>query len=347
MIINTPVEKEPAKLLCTEGQIRYKGERVEFGTLPEYISNGSVGIDDMVYLDGNLYVLAHSGGKINNAYRLILYKYDKTSWTEVEVHNSAGIFTNCVLQIYSSAIIIISAYDTYSSSTYAMLWSLNTSTFKATNIGKRGNAIPVIAKNESDEEIYWLLICPNGSTTMLYRVTGNSASTLMNIPSIASTYQPYGAYIDKNDGRIVVGTTNNGSNYLFRVDKDSGYTTMHNRSVGYNAYKMSKYIKNELYQINSSTYKELCVNEVGVCQADAFTEYDNSILIFCTDQKDASNNKDKYFKKIKPYKILYAYAKQGDILQCGDSFAISDNLEAIDNGYIVTETGNVEIGLYL
>ena len=47
------------------------------------------------------------------------------------------------------------------------------------------------------------------------------------------------------------------------------------------------------------------------------------------------------------YRVATSYAKKGNKIYLADnSFAISDNLEEIDNGYLITADGEVKIGIY-
>ena len=75
--------------------------------------------------------------------------------------------------------------------------------------------------------------------------------------------------------------------------------------------------------------------------------FGNYIAIAPLDDKFIALNYDYNFIEFKAYRKATSYAPKGTKIYLTDnSFAISDNLEEIDNGYLVTESGEVKLGIY-
>jgi hypothetical protein len=91
--------------------------------------------------------------------------------------------------------------------------------------------------------------------------------------------------------------------------------------------------QHSLYESGRDTLKVVPLTD----NIRACCEYNNSLY---------GMYNDGYFYKIRPYKIATSYATKGTKIISPNSFTISDNLEAIDNGFLVTESGEIKIGIY-
>ena len=97
--MNMPIDKGSKSLIGVNGKINYVGERLDFGELPTALTSTSFKVQEMAYLNGNVYVLTTTTSKFDGYHWLYVYKYDGTSWIECQIAKESSSFSNFTLQI--------------------------------------------------------------------------------------------------------------------------------------------------------------------------------------------------------------------------------------------------------
>lgn len=351
------LENRPTTLLCAESEVLFKEVECEI-SLPSAIANDYTNyvyrMRDMLYYDGKLYLLI-----INNSEKLILYVYDGASWTSVELLASGGGGAYATIQELNGGI-----YISYSSNkSYWMLCKYeNGAIVEISKISESIDLTSYLVKDYENNILYWIRAMKNSNNNYPCYYQSFDGNTLGNIVQCYSgNYLTlYGAHIQNNKLQFL--TMNGSSNYsIIETSLTDGSRPSYYNYIQFDAttskrYGITKNIKGVLLSCpfdqnsdffiyrNNVSYKGITdIFRSGV----AFTECDDGMMLIDVSYKLGVTSKYMTLKKFKTYKKLYTYGKSGDILQCGDSFAISDNLEPIENGYRVTADGNVEIGVYL
>jgi hypothetical protein len=340
MIINTPVEKEVKSLLCTQSEVRSE----EFDCdIPMLSLASGENVKDMLCHDGKIYCLVSK----NSDYSLHLYIYDGGSWTTKHIYsgkNNASV-ANSTLQELNGEIYFSYSYR-YEFSKLCRYKNGSIETIKTVSTTLTNQMMRCcLAKDYDENMLYWVRSTyhnasnPQSLTSYYQSFDGTTLGTEIAW-YYATKMQVEGAYV--KNGKLYISCYI--SSYSTReVDLSNGQGESF---MPPQEFRKSLKINDEFIDMYSAT---LFHNSTPIHTAIQYDIFEDGLLVieYRMTASTSGNSGVYLFKKIKLYRKLQTYAKKGDILQCGDSFAISDNLEAIDNGYIVTETGNVEIGLYL
>lgn len=367
------LENRPTTLLCTESDLYYKEVDCDI-SLPSAISINYNNVDspnayniwDILYHDGKIYMLS-----CHNANLVELHIYDGGTWSKIQVDSDTSIWTQYSkwgnLQELNGEVYFayVKPYKYYRFCKYE-----NGSITEISNITNTSDTRSYLVKDYENNNLYWIRTLYGSSNADNYYQKYNGKSLGSEVVWYSGPrVSMFGAYIKNNKLYIMAnyGYYNSGSSSNSYTGFIEVNLTNTNATIRYmtasvkdmtSDYLMgiTKKIRGEYLSIAYyNTYNFNIYRNAGtptglteiICSGMAFTEYEDGVLICDVTRKIQTASYFKSLKKIKLYKKLYTYGKSGDILQCGDSFAISDNLEPIENGYRVTADGNVEIGLYL
>ena len=311
-------------------------------TYTNFVDVANMGyVKDMAIFDDNKLSFMFWNG---NACRRL--EYDGTSWVS---HTISDFGTSvCIDNMYyhegyyyivyhaSGSGMYIKKYDTATNKTASGFSDISISYY---NYG--------LSVNKIDDE----LIIANSSDTVIYL-------TIINLKNWSKTTYSVNAWGNKI--YLLDVSKLDGNTYCFKCRLQSGVTGLsftYNKSTGIkNAPVMAipyaytsvpvKVIFNNgsKYYSKPQTDRSIIINRGINCEAlplsheiVSICEHNGEIYALAT---------DKYFYKIEVYKKATSYATQGTKILSNNSFAISDNLEAIDNGFLVTADGEVTIGIY-
>jgi hypothetical protein len=376
MIINNVKTGKPANLLCTESELLFKEVECDI-SLPSAIAsnytviNGvnSYNIWDILYYDGKVYMLTcHNGSKLE------LHIYDGGTWSSVIVESLSSSDWNQYYKYGSFQELNGEIYFAYvrEKNSYKLCKYENGAITEINKVTSSNNIRCHLIKDYENNILYWVRSVYDSSGNNYNYYQSFDGETLGNsiLWFYGSQVYLHGAYIKNN--RLYIGAKcvaygsgsgTSASVKIFEVNLTN--TSDEIRYTSYNiigesdnySFGLTKKIRDEYLSVpyNYSAHHYIYQN-IGsttgfgsiLCGGIAFAEYEDGILICDVKQKNSSTNQYKSLKKIKLYKKLYTYAKRGDILQVGEAFAITDNLQQVDeHTYEVTADGKVEIGLYL
>lgn len=359
MILNITDNKILRNLSFTESEIYVKELELNI-SLPydftkDYVNDYEV--FDILWFNNKLHMLVYRA----STYSLRLHIYDNNEWqiVEIETATSAKAISNGNMQEFNGDIYIAYARN----SQHCRLVKYKDSVF--TEIKKENMSTTCyvyLVKDYDNNKLYWVRNSYNSSETSYsyyYSYDGVTVGSPI-LWSYAKGVELQGAYV-KNNKLYIAYSKYTGSTYEYYIDEFNLTETDDNlRYCRFNIYGskdtrtfgLTKRINNEYLSLNAYTvHRFLCQNNGNlnmICPAIAFTEADDGIILYWMNQRVNNENTYKALTKVKLYKILRGYAYKNDVIQCGESFSISDNLESIDDySYKVTEDGYVQIGVYI
>ena len=336
--VDTLLAKPDNSILWNISDEIYREETNLGISMPSDIGSTISDILDILYLNENIYLLAK-----NSSGHIVLYKYSGGSWTSCSTNiyvNSNGVSQ---MQELNGEIYITFSND---SSQFCRLIKYNDSTNTFTTIKNQSTSTGiytgVLYKNKEDNKLYWFLLQvynnTNTYTLGYYTYDGTNLSSLVTTSySVAGAYV-VGAYVKQNIAYVKIQVSSTYTTVLIDLINKS-YSTY---SISYEIKRCSNvrlindklYIagNNILYEIVNGDEKRVLMNVL------VNTNYNNSLLIV---------NSNKKFKEVKLYKIATSYATKDTVIHLyGNHKPLTDNLQAIDNGYKVTQSGEIKVALY-
>ena len=194
-----------------------------------------------------------------------------------------------------------------------------------------------LTKDNDNNKLYFIWVGSYSTSTYSIMYTtydGISLGDEVTLSGKSSDNTMYNAYII--DDILYLSMKRGGSNVLTKYDINTR-SALGSNSTGrlYSVYNKDEklYVSSStLYKVNNGEYlTTLNVLVRAIC------DYGNDTIMATT---------AGVFSKFKLYKKATSYATKGAKIYTPNSFAISDNLEPIDNGYRVTADGEVKIGIY-
>ena len=354
MIMNMPVVENKSVLWNIDNKVY--SELTYINDVDNIASTYSVCyLKDILYYDDKIYVAIAAD---KNAY---LYMNGGSGWerlAQVTTNNYVDESASRINLLGFKGQIIISV-NPYTASYVSGLYKYADEKVTAlkTQGGSNGTrATCSVCKTEDGEKLYWLVqtvgtASGTKDTTYSfypYKYDGTTLTSISHSVSAMASQHNYGAMVF--DGKLYVlmysGNTSNDYYRIFDISNDT-FTYMTNISTNFFHSINSSYNKNgkvyclgdayyDIYEIATSvtTPNPLCTDILYMTPYD-----DNTLLV--VPRFEATK-----IKKLKLYKIATSYATKGTKILSNNSFAISDNLQATDDGYIVTESGEVKIGIY-
>ena len=345
------LERRATSLLCADSDVFFKEVECDVPLAP-VVANDTGNyyiVLDILYYDNKFYILVH----YKSSSRLHLFVHNGTGWESITILTESSTTINEVANLQELNGVIYIAYTKNAS-----FWA----------IAKYENGTVVTVQSESTTNMNYGYLAKDYDNNMLYWV---QSSTYSN-NNIYCTYQSFdgvnlgekvnwyygsgvelkGAYVKNNLLYITMNVGNN--KYIIETNLTDVSANLRYRITSDTIRpKVTKKIRGEYISTSFDQNTFIFRNNLGMglvnelCSGTAFTGCDDGLLIVDLTQSVNASAQHKRLKKLKLYKILRTYGKKGDALQCGDSFAISDNLEPIENGYRVTADGEVQIGVYL
>ncbi len=318
-----------------------------FLTLPEKAS-----WIDSIELNGVLHVFIVVYGTSTQKH----YKYENGEWTYICDLPSDIILQNTAKHsafvVYRGEI-YAGIYKQYSTSNYQIQlykFNNNTMTWTLTTIGNLpGSSAYLLFKNipcvYNDLLIVGVSYSVNSYTYASIFAFDGTTRTDLNITTSISGNNKVDTYfrdLEMSGDNLILALSD--SHYIVDMTASSkSFVAISETSVGVHLKK----IKDETYSITGTITRKIDKNTLWLLRYELLKnvynlfEYENKILYF-----NVLNDNCTDICEIILYKIATSYAPKGTKIYLSDnSFAISDNLEKIDNGYLVTADGEIKIGI--
>lgn len=332
MIMNMPTVEDKNLLWNISDEIYRELTELDIpmpSNLGSYIFN-------IFYYDEKIYLV----GSVYSTDFLTLFIYENGEWTSKTFWSEKVTSANVTMEELNGDIYIAL---NYSSSPYGFLKKYSNSNKTLTTITDKSTSYSFALAKDIEKNILYIARLANGSSQNLAIATHNGA-TLSNYTTTSGKFDSAcitSAFLHKDILNI-----NMKNGYLYLCDVSKGVSSdMYinaNGQVGIitsvctNKNKKYMTISSRLNMYNNYSVKLLDIEETWL------TSYKDSLLTIMNTSRYA-----KVFYELKLYKIATTYAPKGTKIYLTDnSFAISDNLEPTDNGYIVTADGEVKIGIY-
>ena len=289
-------------------------------------------IFNIFYYDEKIYLVGTGG----SSDYLSLFIYESGEWTRKTFWSEKVTVAYVTMEELNGDIYIALNYG---STPNGFLKKYSNSNKALTTITDKSASYSFALAKDVEKNILYIARLPYGSSQKVSIATHNgttiSSYTTINATSYSNT-SILSAFLIDNILHLSLS-----GNYLNIFDI-SDFTFLGGNGDGelgfirsVCTYKNIKYmtINNQLYNFKNYNAKRLDVKKTWI------TNYKGSFLTMYTDTKT--------FNELKLYKVATSYATKGTKIYLADnSFAISDNLEPTDNGYIVTADGEVKIGIY-
>ena len=301
---------------------------------------------EMLYYDGKIYISSYGSSGA------LLHIYDGESWSSIQVWSGTSgwnITTSRIeLEEFKGDIYISIQPGTGGQALILLKYDVNTKTASQVNVVSWESGIQIsgsLCKNKEGTMLYWVGIKNKSGSQQLQLTTYDDSGSKTYNPLHQASMTIKGAYVDEDDRLCVLCAISGVYAYYVFSNED-----LNSQLLGKNNYTSlleithSRYISNRLYCINDIAC-ELHEVQYGLnsnCVHNQYfkgiSEYENGEVLLL----EASN----VIYRAKRYREATSYAPKGTKIISTNSFAISDNLEAIDNGFLVTESGEVKIGIY-
>jgi hypothetical protein len=301
----------------------------------------SSNIFDLIAVNNKIYVVYGAGSK------LYIMSYNGETWgDDLKIVDTA--YSNAQLAELNGQVYVL--YHTTGANGSVVLYKYddesNTVTLITSKSHPTSSSAEVFAKLCKDEKNNLLYVVWSGryqSTAYSLVYFTYDGATMSSVMKSNSTYVQailYGAIVI--DG-IIYGDmrTNSSAPYYFsRITCDTTNNAVYNSANEENwqpAY--TKIINEKIYSCNNNILFARPNFDKCQCLFD--------VKNICAYQDGFISFGSYGVKKLNLYKIATSYATKGTKIYLTDnSFAMSDNLEPIDNGYLVTADGEVKIGIY-
>lgn len=307
--------------------------------IPEQNVDSSVTIDnfdDIAFYDDKVILCAYYSS------RNTLFIYDGSTWS-VKIINSINspyfkrmLYYNGFIYLYTknstSFVVAKTNINTLNSES---IFSYSNGNYNSGDILIHNNILYIVCKTTSYyltiEEIN-LIGGTNKTTEKIYYADFNTADKVI------------GLFIKNNLLYIYL------SSGIYTVINLENYTTigtfrsLFNISNNDYIYPKILNIYGNMYYFSRSSGLLCKSNDYSVCQNDVLNNfvcaYNNEIYTY-------NSLGSVPFYKLKPYRVATSYATKGTKIYLPNTHKpLTDNLQAIDNGYEVTESGEVKIKLY-
>ena len=298
-------------------------------------------VHDILYYNNKIYMLLTKG---TTYYYLNLYIYDGGQWSEVSVNstNTKGYLDGYLQELNGNIYVAQQSNSQYVSLNKYTEGSGLTNIVKPGATSSSYSTNCTLVKDYKNNILYFLyasIVSSNSQPIYYYTYDGTSLSEKKQINVSYSQPKLLGSFI--NNEKLYISMSGGGASRTIIYDLNNN-NILETTRVYLGKLTNTSEINDNIYFCNDLNMLQKIDNGMGEetisTDITGFSEYNGSFLIL--------TYSNKVFKELKLYKTATSYATKGTKIYFSNAFAISDNLQAIDNGYLVTADGEVKIGIY-
>jgi hypothetical protein len=297
-----------------------------------------------VEANGKLHALAYVLGSASNSWANFHYVLENGAWVSKDYLGTAEsggiIYGECGVCVYDDKVHVGNGYSSQYYDTYWVYdednneWTSNSYNYNST--AKQRDQFLVTHNNtlyslQHTGQYATLLKGKTLTTVGSISVRKSDVSSYITIRSNVVSFEGYLWVIiecEKESRCLIIDTSAKNVEIVMPT-----YNINQLRVVNGNLYGTDK--KGNWYKLNRGQL----TFEPHIVKTHTMFEYNSNL--YCFDKST------KAFQKVdKLYKKATSYATRYTKILANNSFAISDNLEVIDNGFLVTESGEIKIGIY-
>lgn len=291
-------------------------------------------IYDIIYFKGKYHIL---GEDSNTTY---VWIYDNNVWTKYETGMNS-LCTYGQLIEYKNKL-----YCTLEADNSSVSFEVFDENYEVSSVYSRtgGSKLRIEVDKDEENDLLYIVTADNGTSAKMYYATFDGTTLSSNIDIISGKLTLLGAHI--KDSYICI-YYQDGTVYKFNRTH-LGDTSNKKTEILTNA-RRYKYINNrvyshvndynKVYKVSSTETEDVIAHDIlGLGHA-----HENGILAVYSEKWSMT---EASISIIKEYKEATATLEKSTKLTVDNAFPISDNLKVTEGGYVVSETGEVKIGIY-